>query len=120
MPNFQQPLLQSSVSHEPSEIILLCRFGAQETLSMLKRVVMLNAFDVENYDKLPIQINHHYLPLFKQQTKLYCEKIFLSHLYSYASGPIPFTSFLPSCESRCSLTRGELMTDHVLTRKYRD
>ncbi len=27
----QQPLLQSSVSHEPSEIILICLFGAQET-----------------------------------------------------------------------------------------
>ncbi len=29
--NFQQPLLQSSVSHNPSEIILICSFGAQET-----------------------------------------------------------------------------------------
>ncbi len=25
---FQQPLLQSSVSHDPSEIILICRFSA--------------------------------------------------------------------------------------------
>ncbi len=29
--NFQQPLLQSSVSHDPSEIILICRFDAQGT-----------------------------------------------------------------------------------------
>ncbi len=27
--NFQQPLLQSSVSHDPSEIILICWFAAQ-------------------------------------------------------------------------------------------
>ncbi len=40
----QQPLLQSSVSHDPSEIILICLFGAQETLSMLKTVVLLNIF----------------------------------------------------------------------------
>jgi len=40
-------LLQSSVSHDPSEIILiLCGFGAQETflLSMLKTAVLLNIF----------------------------------------------------------------------------
>ncbi len=29
--NFQQPLLQSSVSNDPSEIILICWFVAQET-----------------------------------------------------------------------------------------
>jgi len=29
--NFQRPLLQSSVSHDPSEIILICEFTAQET-----------------------------------------------------------------------------------------
>ncbi len=29
--NFQQPFLQSSVSNDPSEIILICWFGAQET-----------------------------------------------------------------------------------------
>ncbi len=26
--NFQKPLLQSKVSHDPSEIILICLFGA--------------------------------------------------------------------------------------------
>ncbi len=40
--NFQQPLLQSSVSHDPAEIILINLFGAQEKiiyiLSMLKAV----------------------------------------------------------------------------------
>ncbi len=29
--NFRQSLLQSSVSHDPAEIILKCWFGAQET-----------------------------------------------------------------------------------------
>ncbi len=29
--NYQQPLLQSSVSQDPSEIILMCWFDAQET-----------------------------------------------------------------------------------------
>jgi len=28
--NFSASLLQSSVSHDPSEIILICWFGAQE------------------------------------------------------------------------------------------
>ncbi len=28
--NFQQQLLQTSVSHDSSEIILICRFAAQE------------------------------------------------------------------------------------------
>jgi len=34
-------LIQSSVSHDPSEIILICWFDAQ---SMLRRVVLLNIF----------------------------------------------------------------------------
>jgi len=33
--NFQQSLLQSSVSHDPSEIILICWFGAQETFIII-------------------------------------------------------------------------------------
>ncbi len=33
--NIQQPLLQSSVSHDPSEIILICWFGVQETFIMI-------------------------------------------------------------------------------------
>ncbi len=41
-------LLQSSVSHDPSEIILICWFGAQYffflLLSMLKTAVLLNIF----------------------------------------------------------------------------
>jgi len=39
---FSASLLQSSVSHDPSEIILICRFDAQETfiiLSILKTVI---------------------------------------------------------------------------------
>ncbi len=33
--NFQQPLLHISVSHDPSEIILICWFGAQETFLII-------------------------------------------------------------------------------------
>ncbi len=38
--NIQQPLLESSVLNDPSEIILICWFGAQET-SILKKVNIL-------------------------------------------------------------------------------
>ncbi len=43
---FSALLLQSSVSHDPSEIILIKRFAAQKhlLLSMLKTVVLLNIF----------------------------------------------------------------------------
>ncbi len=33
--NFHQPLLQVSVSHDTSEIILKCWFGAQETVIII-------------------------------------------------------------------------------------
>ncbi len=33
--NFQQSLRQSSVSHDPSEIILICWFGAKETFIII-------------------------------------------------------------------------------------
>ncbi len=33
--NFQQPLLQSPVSHDPSEIILICWLGSQETFIII-------------------------------------------------------------------------------------
>ncbi len=33
--NFQMPLLQSSVSHDPSEIILIWWFAAQETFPII-------------------------------------------------------------------------------------
>ncbi len=45
--NFQQPFLQSSVSHDPLEIILILIywFGAQETfLITIINVVLLNIF----------------------------------------------------------------------------
>jgi len=35
--NFREPLLQSSVSHDPSNIILICWFGAQETFISVER-----------------------------------------------------------------------------------
>ncbi len=36
--NFQQLLLQSSWSHDPSEIIVICWFGAQETFVIIMNV----------------------------------------------------------------------------------
>ncbi len=33
--HFQQPLLQSSVSHDPSEINLICSFSTQETVLLV-------------------------------------------------------------------------------------
>ncbi len=43
--NCQQSLLQSSVSHDPSEIILICTFFIfTYILSMMKTVVLLNSF----------------------------------------------------------------------------
>ncbi len=41
---FLVALLQTSVSHDPSEIILICWFGAQNHLlfSIFKTVVLLN------------------------------------------------------------------------------
>ncbi len=49
---FQLPLFQDSVSHDPSEIILKCWFGALETIfisSMLKTVVLLSCVCVYVY-----------------------------------------------------------------------
>ncbi len=43
--NLRQPLLQSSVSHDPSELFLIFCFAAQETfLIILETVVLLNIF----------------------------------------------------------------------------
>ncbi len=44
--DFLASLLQSSMSHDPSEIILICWFAAQETflIIVLKTVVLLNIF----------------------------------------------------------------------------
>ncbi len=36
--NLQQALLQSSVSHDPSQIILMCGIGAQETFHLIINV----------------------------------------------------------------------------------
>ncbi len=45
---FQQPLVQSSLSQDPSEIILICWFGDMDKhvflLTMLKAVLLLNIF----------------------------------------------------------------------------
>ncbi len=38
--NFQKPLRQSSVSHDPSEIILKCWFGAQETFLIIINIII--------------------------------------------------------------------------------
>jgi len=42
--NFQQSLFQSSVSHDPSEIILICWFGDQEALLLLAMLNCINSF----------------------------------------------------------------------------
>ncbi len=43
--NFHQPLLKSSVSHDPSEIILISLFAAQETLLIIINVgIFVNTF----------------------------------------------------------------------------
>ncbi len=40
--NFQQPLLQFSVSHDPSEIFLICWFATQEILfSLLEKSLLI-------------------------------------------------------------------------------
>ncbi len=43
---FHQPLLQSSVSHDPSEIILIY-YQYADLFSMLETVVLLNIFFLE-------------------------------------------------------------------------
>ncbi len=43
---FSALLLQSSVSHDPSEIILICRFTAQETFLIIINVVLLNFLEI--------------------------------------------------------------------------
>ncbi len=49
---FSASLLQSSVSHDPTEIILICRFAAQETfliiilIENIKKTIFNNSFIV--------------------------------------------------------------------------
>ncbi len=50
---FQQPLLESSVSHGPSEIILICWFAAQGRFRFIISVLLSTLFFVENYDFFP-------------------------------------------------------------------
>ncbi len=59
--NFQQPLLKSPVSHDPSEIILICWFGAQETLPV---IIKLKTTHVHVYDSLPQMetVTHQIVP----------------------------------------------------------
>ncbi len=75
---FLQTLLQFSVSHDPSEIILICLFGDQETfhihiineyemIIIMKTVVLLNIFmetmmhSFQESDKKKVQKNNIYL-----------------------------------------------------------
>ncbi len=37
-----KPLLQCSVSHDPSEIILICRFAAQEAFIIIIIIIIIN------------------------------------------------------------------------------
>ncbi len=43
--NFQQPLILSSVSHDSSEIIIICLFVAQETFLPMINIEKLKVFD---------------------------------------------------------------------------
>jgi len=53
---FSASLLQSSVSHDPSEIILKCWFGAQETLLIII-IVETSCTACGNHDALFPQVN---------------------------------------------------------------
>ncbi len=45
--NFQQPLLQS-LSHDPSEIILISWFGAQEAFLLIVIIIIIIIISVES------------------------------------------------------------------------
>ncbi len=52
--NIQQLLLQFSVSHDPSEIILICWFGAQEMFL----IIISDTFDTFKVSLLSKNINY--------------------------------------------------------------
>ncbi len=58
---FSASLLQSSVSHDPSEIILICSFTAQETFLLLLMLKTVNIF---------VQIVIHYISGFFDELKV--------------------------------------------------
>ncbi len=62
--NFQLPLLQSSVSHDRSEIILICWFCAQETFCIIVSVqnCLIQDFLMDGkFKKTFIGNRHHYI-----------------------------------------------------------
>ncbi len=59
--NFPQPLLRSSLLHDP-EIILICWFGAQEAFQCWKLLCCCDFF-LEFFDKYKVQKNRIYLKL---------------------------------------------------------
>ncbi len=59
---FSASLIHSSVSHDPSEIILICRCGAQEMLLMIRKaVVLLNIFRIQHLLEIEIFLTFIYL-----------------------------------------------------------
>ncbi len=75
--NFEQPLIQSSVSQDPSEIILIFWFGAQETfLITVEIAVLLNIFEekIKKYIYILLSI----LPLFINLMHSYKIKEYIS------------------------------------------
>ncbi len=82
--NFQQPLLQSSVSYHPSEIILICWFDAQETFLTIinvEKVVLLNIF-CGNLDKQSFKSNSkdmcNVINVFFQMIAVLCNLLFIN------------------------------------------
>jgi len=58
--NFQQPFLQSSVSHDHSEFILICWFDVQETFIFINNI----GNGCADLWKLYIYNKHQYLPAY--------------------------------------------------------
>ncbi len=81
--NFQQSLHQFSVSHDPSEITLICWFAAQELflqlLSVLKTVVLLNIFRGNHFCRIIRWVDSKDQHLFVIYKWLYCHLINLMH-----------------------------------------
>ncbi len=77
--NFQQPLLQISLSHDPSEIILTCWMGKQETF-------LITIFDEEQFKRTESFKNKN-LPVYYETLKytksLHCLARLTKHWQTY-------------------------------------
>ncbi len=84
--NFQQSLHQFSVSHDPSEITLICWFAAQELFiplsSVLKTVVLLNIFRGNHFCRIIRWVDSKDQHLFVIYKWLYCHLINWMHPFN--------------------------------------